>query len=347
MGGTRSASCCAPSHPIPRCLPCSKGWKLPRLSLGAKSSPGEGVTHSPLNQRQRCYQPVEPAAPPQRSPGWEPDGSSTAPCLPRCLGPTFASRGRWKSPLCPREPQFFLGVVLSCPPMCPLQGWWPCPCVPSVCPPCPRSMPFSVLCLHSSLPWGHWPLGGEQDLLSRTRVSTRNRGSEPRGSAQHFFGSAALFWFTPGVRLCSFHSPVPPLPGCRDAPVLKTQPRGCKEQKKNVGTAPKICCPGMRAAQGTDPMGRGFGKGLGTGSRCGAHGRVSTRSSPKPCAPSLAESHLHQALRGGGGGFRRLALQNAEVEPAQHAHPRCHVTAEPTAWCQYICLCHHFLSFSI
>lgn len=175
--------------------------------------------------------------------------------------PPRVCQGAWDQPLPPEgggRAHFVpvklsfssLGVVLSCPPMCPLQGRWPCPCVPSVCPPC--------LCLHSSLPWGHWPLGGEQDLLSRTRVSTQNRGSEPRGSAQRFFGSAALFWFTPGVRLCSFHSPVPPLPGCRDAPVLKTQPRGCKEQKKNVGTAPKICCPGMRAAQGTDPAGSGL-----------------------------------------------------------------------------------------
>lgn len=124
-------------HPIPRCLPCSKGWKLPRLSLGAKSSPGEGVTHSPLNQRQRCYQPVEPAAPPQRSPGWEPDGSSTAPCLPRCLGPTFASRGRWKSPLCPRDPQLFLprrGAEL--PPHVPLAG----AVAVSLCPLCVSSL---------------------------------------------------------------------------------------------------------------------------------------------------------------------------------------------------------------
>lgn len=69
------------------------------------------------------------------------------------------------------------------------------------------------------------------------------------------------------------------------------------------------------------------------------------------CLPNLAllpvaESHLHQTLRSGGGGFRRLAVQNTEVKPAQHTHPCCRVMAEPTACCQYICLCHHSLSFS-
>lgn len=44
-----------------------------------------------------------------------------------------------------------------------------------------------------------------------------------------------------------------------------------------------------------------------------------------PVFPCLSESHLHQTLRSGGSGFRRLAVQNAAVEPAQHAHPRCRV----------------------
>lgn len=69
----------------------------------------------------------------------------------------------------------------------------------------------------------------------------------------------------------------------------------------------------------------------GTGLDFGSRGAAS--NAPNPVFPWLPESHLHQALRSGGGGFRRLALQNAAVEPAQHAHPRCHVRAEPPPAC--------------
>lgn len=52
----------------------------------------------------------------------------------------------------------------------------------------------------------------------------------------------------------------------------------------------------------------------------------------------LSEPHLHQALRGGRGGFCWLAVQDAAAQPAQHAHPHSHVTPKRAALCPYVCL---------
>lgn len=190
--------------------------------------------------------------------------------------PPRVCQGAWDQPLPPEgggRAHFVpvilsfssLGVVLSCPLMCPLQGRWPCPCVPSVCPPCPRSVPSSVLCLHSSLPWGrHWPLGGagfalqDQDEHLKPWLGAMWLCPELFWLCSTFLGHS---WVATSL-LSLFCASSARLPGevpsqAQDAAVLKTQPRGCKEQK-NVGTAPQICCPGMRAAQGMDPAGSGL-----------------------------------------------------------------------------------------
>lgn len=176
--------------------------------------------------------------------------------------PPRVCQGAWDQPLPPEgggRAHFVpvnlsfssLSVVLSCPPPhVPLAG----AVAVSLCPLCVSSLSLPPLL----------PALGALAIGGGAGFALQDQGEHPKPWLGATWLCPAFFWLRSTFLVHSWGATLllslscassARLPRCTG---LKNAATGLQGAKKTVGTAPKICCPGMRAAQGTDPAGSGL-----------------------------------------------------------------------------------------